>query len=93
MAFVNWYNSVVKVNYRMVDEKDVIPGVPIEARFSHVSSAISMSGTGELTVVPDAPADKRFWYALEDLDLSQFKQDHRINTYIARVTALLKKHS
>ena len=92
-AFVNWFRSSVSVNLRIVNDFDPIQSLPLEGHYHHVSHAISLSETGEVCKVPDAPADQRLWNALEDLDFDRFVRDHKLNTYIERVNSLLKKHN
>jgi hypothetical protein len=43
--------------------------------------------------VPDTPANKRLWNALEDLDFDRFINDHQLETYIDRINSLLKEHN
>ncbi len=91
-AFVQWFHSTVDLNLRIVNDFDPVQSLPFEGYYHHVSHAISLSETGDVNKVPDAPAEKRFWNALEDLDFDRFLVDHRMDTYILRLNALLKKH-
>lgn len=91
--FVEFYNTYVDINYRITNDRDPVPALPFESRFSHVSHAISLSAKGQVTKVPDAPLGSRFWNALEDtIDVNQAFTDHQLETYIARIASILKKH-
>lgn len=92
-AFVQWFNANVDVSLRLVNDFDPIQSIPFESYYEHVSHAISFSEDGQVSKVPDAPAGKRFWNALEDLDFDRFLADHRMDTYIVRINSLLKKHN
>ena len=88
-AFVSWFQSRVPIHWRLVNAKDPVPWMPFSGRFHHVSDAVSMTARSELTRVPDAPIDKRYRWAFEDLDLSQIATDHDLDTYISRVNYYL----
>jgi len=91
--FVQWFHSNVDVVLRIVNDFDPIQSMPLEAHYFHVSHAISLSETGEVSKVPDTPANKRLWNALEDLDFDRFINDHQLETYIDRINSLLKEHN
>lgn len=91
--FVEYFNTYVDINYRITNDRDPVPEFPLDSRFSHVSHAISLSSKGQVTKVPDAPLESRFWYALKDtIVVNQAFTDHQIETYIARIASILKKH-
>lgn len=92
-AFVQWFNANVDVSLRLVNDFDPVQSLPFEGQYEHVSHAISFSEDGQVSKVPDAPVNKRFWNALEDLDFDRFLADHRMDTYIVRINSLLKKHN
>jgi hypothetical protein len=91
--FKEWFNANVDLSLRIVNDFDPIQSIPWEGYYHHVGHAISLSETGEVSKVPEAPVDKRFWNALEDLDFDRFLRDHRMNTYIVRINSILKKHN
>lgn len=92
-AFVNWFTATVDLNFRITMDKDPVQWLPFESQYSHVSHAISFNHLGQVSKVPDPPAEKRFWYALQDLDLDWFIQDHKLDTYIVRLNSIIKKNN
>jgi hypothetical protein len=91
--FVDWFKSTVDLNFRITTNRDPVQWLPFESYYHHVSHAISFDHTGQVTKVPDPPAKMRFWYALEDLDLEWFLEDHKLDTYILRLNSIIKKHN
>jgi hypothetical protein len=88
-GFVDWFNSYVDSNFRLINEGDPVTAIPLDSTFLHVSDAISISQSGEVSKVPEAPPGKRLWYALEDFDLKGFVKEHNMETYAMRLTSFL----
>lgn len=88
-GFVDWFNLYVDFNFRLINEGDPVAAFPFDSTFQHVSDAISISRTGEVSKVPEAPPGKRLWYALEDFDVTGFVKEHNMETYAMRINSFL----
>lgn len=86
--FCKWFHSTVKEYYRVVNEHDPVPMVPLGFMYTHVDNVVCYSDdTGTFVLRKgDTPWYLRLFRSLPKIKLTGIIKEHDCNMYISRLT-------
>jgi hypothetical protein len=90
--FVKWFAKHVAEHYRVVNENDPVPMVPLRPVWKHPSNVCMVidDACNVYLKKKDIPWWRRCFTMIADIDMNNIVQDHACDIYIERIDAIMK---
>lgn len=85
-GFVKYFNKIIDESIRVVNERDLVPTIPMSWRFKHVNNCIELKADCSMSLVKqDIPWYKRLCKVSKHIDVFNPVGEHKCAVYILRL--------